>query len=241
MDTTKLAQENFNRHIGQNKYPGRGIVVGKSSSSDSWNIIYWIMGRSDSSRNRRFVVEGSTLRTEPVNPSLVIDPSLIIYEAMLELPGIYLVSNGAQTQIIHQALSRGATFESALDTCQHEPDAPHFTPRISTMLNIKNGSPSLTFSILKANIADSQLTDRFIFRYPTVATGLGLGITTYRGDDNPIPSFIGEPLILPCEGSADDLLDTYWNALNSENRVAIALKQIDINQGPSKIFVRNRF
>jgi IMP cyclohydrolase len=234
-----LATKNFETHLQHNPYPGRGLVVGHSSTKDAWLIVYWIMGRSASSRNRRFVATGTTLRTEPINTSQMEHPELLIYEAMLELPSIYLVSNGDQTRTIYDTLQVGGTFESALATRECEPDAPHYTPRISGMLTYPYPG-SLTLSILKANLADPALTDRITYRPATPPHGFGLGLTTYRSDGNPLPSFSGDPLLLPLNGSAEDILDTYWHALNTENRVSIAVKQI-ARDGASDVVVRNRF
>src|SRR4051812_45401361 len=129
MQATTIAEANFDRHLRRNPYPGRGLVVGRPAAEEAWLIVYWIMGRSAQSRNRRFVAEAGTLRTEPVDPGAVADPSLIIYEAMLELPGIYLVSNGDQTRTLYEALRAGGSFDSALAQREREPDAPNYTPR----------------------------------------------------------------------------------------------------------------
>ncbi len=240
MNIDQLASTNFEKHLQQNPYPGRGLVVGRAAQ-DTWVIVYWIMGRSTNSRNRRFVVEGTTLRTEPVDLSLVADPSLIIYEAMLDLPGTYLVSNGDQTRSMYEALKSGGTIETALATREREPDAPNFTPRISGMLRLENGAVSTVLSILKANPFNPASTDRYYF-YPSMPkAGFGLGLTTYSGDGNPLPSFSGEPLLLPCAGTAEQVLETYWNALNTENRISLAVKEITINSGQSQIFIKNRF
>src|SRR5215471_4030773 len=148
MEAAHLAARNFARHLRDNPYPGRGLVIGRSSITHGWVMLYWIMGRSVHSRNRRLVVEGGTLRTVSVDPQLLTDPSLIIYEAMLELPGVYLVSNGAQTRTMYETLSTGGRFEEALAQWAQEPDAPHYTPRISAMLRLVQ--PQVTLSILKA-------------------------------------------------------------------------------------------
>lgn len=240
IEAEAIAQSNFEHHLGQNPYPGRGLVLGKSDEN-TWLMIYWIMGRSTNSRNRRFVVDGQSLRTEPVDLSLVADPSLIIYEAMLDLPGIYLVSNGDQTRTIYQTLQGGGSIEAALATREREPDAPNFTPRISGMLRLENGSASMVLSILKANPLDPAHTDRYYF-YPSMPkSGFGLGLTTYSGDGNPLPSFTGEPLLLPCAGTAEQALEMYWNALNTENRISLAVKEVSIPSGESRILVRNRY
>jgi IMP cyclohydrolase len=241
MNAQTLAAQNFETHLQHNPYPGRGLIIGRSSVEDAWLIIYWIMGRSTNSRNRQFIAEGKTLRTEPVNAALVDDPSLIIYEAMLELPSIYLVSNGDQTCTIYETLQAGGTFDSALATREREPDAPHYTPRISGMLDLRQSSEAITLSILKANTIDPAYTDRFTYHPAQPAPGLGYSLTTYQGPGNPLPSFSGDPLLLPCAGSVETVLDTYWNALDAENRISLAVKQIGTRDGASRLLIRNRF
>jgi len=235
-----MAQISLNRHLRQNRYPGRGLVVGRSAAADTWLIVYWIMGRSAHSQNRRFVAEGPVLRTEPVDASLVQDPSLIIYEGMLELPGVYLVSNGDQTRTIYETLQAGGTFDDALSTREREPDAPNYTPRISAMLDLRSTWGTLTLSLLKANVANPEWTDRYTYRPAPPPPGLGYGLTTYMGDGSPLPSFSGDPLLLPLEGTAQAILETYWEALDVDNRVALAVKRIP-QDGPSGILIRNHF
>ena len=238
----EIAQQNFERHICNNTYPGRGLVIGRSSVTDSWLQIYWIMGRSAHSQNRRFVVaaEGS-MRTEPVDESLVEDPSLIIYEAMHEFPGIYLVTNGDQTQTLIDTLQAGGTFDQALATREREPDAPNYTPRISGMLCPDNPLGPIALNILKANPANPEFTDRYTYRPAPPPPGLGYGITTYVGDGRPLPSFSGDPLLLPCTGTQAEILETYWDALDADNRVSLSIKEIPAGGGTSRIIVRNRF
>ena len=238
MQPSEFAAQNFETHLRANPYPGRGLVIGRSSEAD-WIILYWIMGRSAQSRNRRFVADGQTLRTEPIDASLVIDPSLIIYEAMLDLPDVYLVSNGDQTRTLYDALRSGTSFDAALSTREREPDAPNFTPRISGMLDLRPQTGQITLSMLKANPIDPMLTDRYSFSLATPAPGFGYGLTTYRGDGSPLPSFAGDPLLLPCDGNAYALLDRYWDALNVENRISLALKHI-APSGEVELLIRNR-
>jgi hypothetical protein len=240
MKIEKAAKANFERYLRQNPYPGRGLVIGRASE-DNWVILYWIMGRSANSRNRRFAADGGVLRTEPVDLSLVTDPSLIIYEAMLELPGVYLVSNGDQTRTMYDAIQAGKTMADALATREREPDAPNYTPRICGMLDFRGGSPAVTLSILKANPADPGHTDRFYFRVAMPTVGLGVGVTTYSGDGAPLPSFAGDPLLLPCAERAEDTLEMYWDALDASNRISIAAKEIRTRGADSRILVRNRF
>jgi IMP cyclohydrolase len=238
-DAHSIANANSER-LNHNAYPGRGLVIGRSTVEDAWLILYWIMGRSVQSRNRKFVVVENTLRTEPIDSSAMEHPELLIYDAMLELPGVYLVSNGDQTRTIYDALLAGGTFDDALERREREPDAPHYTPRISGMLDLKSHAGTITLSILKASSADPAYTDRFTYRPASPPRGLGFGLTTYQNDGNPLPSFQGDPLLLPCVGTAESVLETYWNILNAENRVALAVKSISIQDGASRIIVRNR-
>ena len=240
MDANAIAAANFEL-LKHNPYPGRGLMIGRSSVDDAWLMMYWIMGRSASSRNRKFVVSGNTLRTEPVDTQQMEHPELLIYDAMLELPNMYLISNGDQTRTIYEALLTGGSFMTALEKREREPDAPHYTPRISGMLDLRNYPGAVTLSILKANLANPAHTDRFTYHPAKSPRGFGVGLTTYRGDGNPLPSFSGDPLLLPCGGTAETLLETYWSALNAENRVALAVKQISAQEGTSRLLVRNRF
>lgn len=241
MDARQFAQQQFEERVRRNRYPGRGLVIGRSDSVDAWLQIYWIMGRSVSSQNRRFVASGGTLRTEPIDVKTIADPSLLIYEAMLELPGKYLVSNGDQTRTLYETLAAGGTFESAQAQRQREPDAPHYTPRITGLLSLQSGKAEVMLGILKANPIDPTQTDRFAFRPAAPAAGFGVGLTTYAGDGTPIPSFCGDPLLLPCKGTSEVVLKTYWEALNPEYRVAMAVKRIPLNGGSGSIIVKNRF
>lgn len=234
------ARENFARHLVANPYPGRGLVLGSAASGQGWLQVYWIMGRSENSRNRVFVADGGTLRTEAADPAKLADPSLILYEAMLELPGVYLVSNGDQTRTACDVMEAGGRFEDALDMREREPDAPNYTPRISGVLDLRLGEPTFALSILKANAADPALTDRATFRPALPPPGFGLGLTTYLGNGNPLPSFRGEPLWLPLAGEPERVADAYWDALDRENRVALAVKHVAPG-GESRIALRNRF
>lgn len=239
-DLLDRAEHTFAGRLVRNPYPGRGLVLGRSEDGGAWLQLYWIMGRSANSRNRIFVADGATLRTEPFDASAVEDPSLILYEAMLELERVYLVTNGDQTRTVCDAIVRGGSFEEALATREREPDAPNFTPRISGMIDLRGSAPRFALSVLKANRADPALTDRHSFRTAPPPRGLGLGLTTYLGDGSPLPPFEGEPLWLPLLGDPSVLLDRYWEALDPANRVALALKRIPLDGGPGRLFVRNR-
>ncbi|MBN2527141.1 MAG: inosine monophosphate cyclohydrolase [Deltaproteobacteria bacterium] len=239
MSAKELAASNFNSHLKNNPYPGRGIVVGRLQGSSNWAIVYFIMGRSENSRNRRFRFEGDRLWTEPVDESKVTDPSLIIYDAMLTHDGIQLVSNGDQTKTIFDFLKNGDCFVKALRTREREPDAPNFTPRISAMIDCTGDAPELKMSVLSANPTNTDLTDRSTFSPATPEEGFGYCLTTYMGDGNPLPSFNTLPLLMPLEGAIEDILNTYWNALDSDNRVSLGVKEVDVTGKTVKIAVKN--
>jgi len=241
MDFKKNASSNFDQHLVKNPYPGRGLVIGKSDDHQNGVLIYWIMGRSSNSRNRRFIDEAGVLRTVPIDYSKVKDPSLIIYEAMLELPNIYIVSNGDQTRTIYEGLQKGIPFPETLADREREPDAPNFTPRISGVLSLTDKTALISLSILKANSIDPAYTDRFYFQPAIPREGYGFGLTTYQGDGDPLPSFSGDPLLFPCQGSAEKILETYWDALNLENRVALAVKEVTSDGQRSRILIKNQF
>lgn len=235
----QVPEQNLARHIAANSYPGRGLIIGRSAEDETWLMLYWIMGRSAHSRNRRLTIEGPVLRTEPVDPSRLDAPELIIYPAMLELPKVYIVTNGDQSQTIYDAFRNGGIFDDALATREREPDAPNYTPRISGMLDL-SGPPAVTLNILKANPVDPARTDRVTYRPSPPPPGLGLCLTTYAGDGDPLPGFSGDPLVLPLEGGAEEVMRTYWNALDRENRIAIALKRV-APDGSSELMAINRY
>ena len=240
MTHMRSAAVHFSDHIQRNPYPGRGLVVGQAEDG-SFLLVYWIMGRSDHSRNRRFTAHGTTLRTEPVDPGRVEDPSLIIYEAMLELPAVQLVGNGDQVRTLYNFVNQGDSVEQALGTREREPDAPNYTPRISGMLDFRGERPELLLSVLKASVFDPRQTDRFTYRPALPPPGYGLGLTTYMKDGDPLPSFTGDPLVLPCAGRAADVRDRYFEALDANNRVAVAVKHVSPNGQCEALLVRNRY
>ncbi|MBN2804632.1 MAG: inosine monophosphate cyclohydrolase [Deltaproteobacteria bacterium] len=239
MSVTEKAEQNLLSHIKNNTYPGRGIVIGRMEKSDNFAIVYFIMGRSVNSQNRRFSFEGERLWTEPVDESKVTDPSLIIYDAMLALPKIQLVSNGDQTTTIYNGLKNGGTFTDALSTRNREPDGPNFTPRISGMISFKESLPKIEMSILRANSQNSDETDRITFMPALPQKGTGYALTTYMGDGNPLPPFNTYPIILPLTGTIDDILNTYWNALDNDNKVSLAVKEVGTDGSVVKIVTAN--
>ncbi len=239
MSAKEVATQNFSSHIQHNPYPGRGIVVGRLENSENWVIAYFIMGRSVNSRNRRFKFEGDRLWTEPVDESKVTDPSLIIYDAMLALDGVQLVSNGDQTRTIYDFLKQGDCFVKALRTREREPDAPNYTPRISAMIDCTGKAPELKMSVLSANPANPAETDRSTFSPAPPQAGFGYCLTTYMGDGDPLPPFNRMPLLMPMAGTAEDILNGYWQALNRDNRVSLGVKEVDPSGNTVKIAVKN--
>lgn len=241
MTAIEIASETLENHIAANPYPGRGLVVGQSRDGSCWQQVYFIMGRSPNSRNRQFVCDGGVLRTVPFDASKVEDPSLIIYEAMLEHDGSFLVSNGDQTRTLHDGIANGQTMREALREREREPDAPNYTPRITAMLDLGKGEPQLGLSILKANKVDPAHTDRHYYYPSPPAAGVGYGLTTYMGNGNPLPTFLGDPLLLPIEESPEDTLERYWSALDEDNRISIAVKEIAADGSSSRIVIRNKY
>ena len=195
----KLAARNFSRHISENVYPGRGIVLGRNHEN-SWIVIYWMMGRSSNSMNRIFIHENGILRTEAADLSIVEDPSLIIYNVMRDLDDCIVVSNGNHTDTICKGLEKGKSFYTAMHSEKHEPDAPNFTPRISGIIQCEEGSTVLSV-ISKSDLSDELSVYRF-YRYTDIVPGYGYCLTTYMGDGNTLPSFKGDPLLLPLQGNA---------------------------------------
>ena len=232
------ANENL-RLLVENVYPGRGIVLGRDHDG-RYLQIYWIMGRSENSRNRLFVREGKTVRTEPFDGSKMEDPSLVIYTAMDEVNGHYVVTNGDHTEAICKAIRGGGDDREALGRCRHEPDAPHYTPRIAGGVYLNAGAAMAWLAIVRANPFDAERSNRSYFEYSAIAPGFGWCISTYRGDGTPLPAFTGEPFLLPLQGDVEELANWMWYRLNEANRISLALKIIDPDTGESETRLINK-
>lgn len=213
--------------LNNNVYPGRGIIIGITPDGTKKVCAYFIMGRSVNSRNRVFTEEPDGISTEAFDPSLLEDPSLIIYHPVREAGGQLIVTNGDQTDTIADFIQAGGSFEDALRTREFEPDAPNFTPRISGIIN-EDGSYKM--SILKSVDSEGGATVRQFFEYPAVP-GLAHFIHTYVTDGNPIPSFMGEPERVDTDDDIDRYTDMLWNSLNKDNRVSLFVRFTDIATG----------
>ena len=203
-------------YLKENPYPGRGILLGKAEGKAI--IAYFIMGRSENSRNRVFVEETDGVRTKAFDESKMQDPSLIIYYPYRKLGDTHIITNGDQTDTIFNYLKADASFEEALETREYEPDGPNFTPRISGMIK----GNSATLSILKK---DGEGTNRNYFSY-ALQEGVCRIIHTYQANENPLPSFFGEPRLFPISGTADEIADKLWESLDAENKVSLLVKAI---------------
>ncbi len=221
-------------------YPGRGIVIGRSADGKKAVTAYFIMGRSENSRNRIFVEDGAGIRTEAFDPSKLVDPSLIIYAPVRVLGNKTIVTNGDQTDTIYELMDRQQTFEQALRTREFEPDAPNYTPRISGIMHLENGKYNYAMSILKSNHGDPSSCLRYTFAYSNAPAGEGHYIHTYMGDGNPLPSFEGEPTLVTIEGDLDQFTDTVWNSLNADNKVSLFTRFIDLETGAYESRIVNK-
>lgn len=218
----------LNQELISNGYPGRGIVVGRSEDGRKAVAAYFIMGRSENSRNRIFVPDGEGIRTQAFDPSKMKDPSLIIYAPVRVLGTDTIVTNGDQTDTVYQGLQDGKTFGESLKTRRFEPDGPNYTPRISALLDVRGGMYEYKMSILKSADGDPSSCERFTFSYENPKAGEGHFIHTYISDGSPLPSFEGEPKRVALCGSIDVFTDMIWNSLNQDNKVSLFVRYIDI-------------
>ena len=216
--------------IKDNPYVGRGIVIGKSESGEHAAVAYFIMGRSNNSRNRVFVRRGNDLFTEPYDASKVEDPSLIIYAAIRETFKGLIVTNGDQTDTIYQGINRGKSFSDSLKSREFEPDAPNLTPRISGYLTFTEDDFSYEMSILKSADPEGTACNRYTFSYPSLP-GLGHFIHTYVTDGNPIPTFQGEPERVSIPDDIDAFTQNLWTNLNEDNRISLYVRYTNLRTG----------
>lgn len=226
--------------LKQNPYPGRGIVIGRSKDGKHAVTAYFIMGRSENSRNRIFVEDGEGIRTQAFDPSKLTDPSLIIYAPVRVLGNKTIVTNGDQTDTIYELMDKGLTFEQALKTREFEPDAPNYTPRISGIMAIENGKYNYAMSILKSNNGDPSSCNRYTFTYENAKAGEGRFIHTYKCNEDPLPSFEGEPKLVEIPDDMESFTNMLWESLNEENKVSLFVRYIDIETGKYETRVVNK-
>ena len=230
------------KELQSNSYPGRGIIIGKSADGSKAVTAYFIMGRSENSRNRVFVEEGEGIRTQAFDESKLTDPSLIIYAPVRVLGNKTIVTNGDQTDTIYEGMDRQMTFEQSLRSREFEPDGPNYTPRISGIMHIEDGRYNYAMSILKSNNGDPSSCNRYTFAYENAKAGEGHFIHTYMHDGNPLPSFEGEPKLVAIPDDMNAFTDLLWNSLNENNKVSLFVRYIDIATGnyESKIVNKNK-
>lgn len=235
MEKISLEQE-----LKNNSYPGRGIIIGRSADGTKAVTAYFIMGRSENSRNRIFVVDGEGIRTEAFDPSKLTDPSLIIYAPVRVLGNKTIVTNGDQTDTIYKGLDRQMTFEQSLRCREFEPDGPNYTPRISGVMHIENGEYSYAMSILKSDNGNPDACLRYTYAYEKAVPGEGRFIHTYKCDGNPLPSFEGEPKLVDIPDDMNAFTELLWNSLNEDNKVSLFVRYIDIATGKYETTIVNK-
>ena len=231
------------KDLMSNVYPGRGILLGKSSDGKNAVIAYFIMGRSENSRNRVFVEDGNGIRTQAFDESKLEDPSLIIYAPVRVLGNKTIVTNGDQTDTVYDLMNQQQTFEQALRTREFEPDAPNYTPRISGVVKVTDGVMNYALSILKSADGNPDCCQRYTFSYDAPLAGLGRFIHTYMTDGNPLPSFEGEPKLVEIgNDDIDTFADKLWTALNEDNKVSLFVRYITLENGEatSRIINKNK-
>ncbi len=235
-----MVQQSIAQVLGGNPYPGRGIIIGRSIDGTKAVTAYFIMGRSENSRNRIFVEDGEGIRTQAFDESKMEDPSLIIYAPVRVLGNDTIVTNGDQTDTIYKGLGLDLTFEQSLRCREFEPDAPNLTPRISGVLHVEDGRFSYEMSILKSNNGNGKACNRYTFSYENPVAGEARFIHTYMGDGNPLPSFEGEPELVDVDNNIDSYTATLWAHLNGDNKVSLFVRFINIADGSYETRIVNK-
>ena len=231
---------NIEQELKENSYPGRGIILGKTPDGTKAVAAYFIMGRSENSRNRIFVEDGEGIRTQAFDPSKLVDPSLIIYAPVRVLGNKTIVTNGDQTDTIYEGMDKQLTFEQSLRSREFEPDGPNYTPRISGIMHIENGKYNYAMSILKSSDGSPESCHRYTFAYENPKAGEGHFIHTYQCDGNPLPSFEGEPKRIQIPDDMEAFTTLLWNSLNEDNKVSLFVRYIDIQTGTYETKIVNK-
>lgn len=224
-------------YLRHNYYPGRGIVMGVNEANTHFVQITWTMGRSAGSRNRIYENNGGRVFTEAATPIANRDPNLF-YDAMVDFADIFVIGNGDQTSEVIRGSGEGWNMSRSLNHFRYEDD-PISTPRITAFASLR--SSLFEFSLLRRSVWGDETCERHFYQYKTIAPGYGYCLTTYDADGDPPPAFKGEPLLLPIRGSMEEVLDTYWNALNVNNRVSLAVKFVDLKTFDSTVLIENKY
>lgn len=231
------------KELQSNSYPGRGIMLGKSSDGKNAVMAYFIMGRSENSRNRVFVEDGNGIRTQAFDESKLTDPSLIIYAPVRVLGNKTIVTNGDQTDTVYELMNNQITFEQSLRTRKFEPDAPNYTPRISGIMKADSNDFNFALSILKSDNGNPDSCLRHTYTYTDPVNGVGRFIHTYMSDGDPLPSYTGEPKAIELTNDdIDTLTNKLWNSLNDDNKVSLFVRYIDLQtfECTSRIVNKNK-
>jgi len=226
--------------LKNNSYPGRGIIIGKTPDGKKAATAYFIMGRSENSRNRVFVEDGQGIRTQAYDPSKLEDPSLIIYAPVRVLGNKTIVTNGDQTDTIFDQMDKQMTFEQSLRCREFEPDGPNYTPRISGIMHIESGNYNYAMSILKSNNGNPAACNRYTFAFSDPVAGEARFIHTYMNDANPLPSFEGEPELVDILDDIDAYTQLIWENLNEANKVSLFVRYINIEDGSYETRIVNK-
>ena len=234
-----MEKMSLKNELSGNSYPGRGIIIGKSADGKHAITAYFIMGRSENSRNRVFVEDGEGIRTQAFDPSKLTDPSLIIYAAIRKYQNRLIVTNGDQTDTVYAGLSQGKSFAEALSARSFEPDAPNLTPRISGLLTFADGDFTYSMSILKSADPAGSACNRYTFDYAALP-GVGHFLHTYVCDGNPLPTFLGEPERVELPDDIDAFTESLWDALDRDNRISLYVRYTDLATGKESDRLINR-
>lgn len=233
---------NLEEQLTGNEYPGRGIVIGRTADGSKAVTAYFIMGRSVNSRNRVFTATEDGIITEAADPAKLSDPHLIIYAPVRVLGNTTIVTNGDQTDTIHDGMGKGQTFEQSLRCREYEDDAPNYTPRISGIMNVADGKYDYAISILKSADGDPSCCERFTYTYDAPVAGIGHFIHTYMGNGSPLPSFEGEPEKVEIGNDGiEEFAAKVWAALNEENKVSLFVRYINIADGKAESVIINKY
>ena len=233
--------KSFRETVSGNPYVGRGIVLGCSADGRNAVTAYFIMGRSENSRNRVFCWTEDGIMIKPYDESKVKDPSLIIYYPLREIYGDIIITNGDQTDTIYDCMSEGGSFAEALRTRTFEPDGPNWTPRISGFIDFDDSDTGFRYalSILKSADPEGTACNRYFYEYEPVA-GLGHFIHTYITDGNPLPTFTGEPERITIPNDITEFSKEIWDSLDADNRISLYVRYTDLESGECEEYMINK-